>query len=219
MIPCRTTIRIFSLKKNVQVSNETTLQASKRFVENGQRPLALNFANGCMPGGSFLEGARAQEEALCRSSALYRTLIDDPMYEHHLQREDFNSTNWAIYSPDVPIFRMDNGTELDEPWLLSFLTCAAPVADIVGQPTAGNLLKERILRVLAIAHAYNHSVLVLGAWGCGAFGNDKSRTAKDFRRALEKKTLGVLFPTFFCYHGLVTRKENSGSISRCFCSE
>ena len=55
-------------------------------------------------------------------------------------------------------------------------------------------MEERILRVLAIAHAYNHSVL--GAWGCGAFGNDKSRTAKDFRRALEKDFRGA-FPDIF----------------------
>ena len=178
---------------NVQVVNETTLQASRKLVEKGHRPLALNFANGHMPGGSFLDGARAQEEALCRSSALYHTLVDDPMYDYHCQREghDFESSNWAIYSPDVPVFRMDNGKALDEPWLLSCLTCAAPVADIVEQPKAGDLLEERIHRVLSIAYAYNYSTLVLGAWGCGAFGNDKTRTAKDFRKALENEFGGA----------------------------
>jgi uncharacterized protein (TIGR02452 family) len=41
--------------------------------------------------------------------------------------------------------------------------------------------------VLAIARAYGYTALVLGAWGCGAFGNDTHRTASDFRQALENE--------------------------------
>ncbi|HXE80840.1 MAG TPA: TIGR02452 family protein [Vicinamibacterales bacterium] len=168
----------------VQVTNETTLGAARRLANAGHRPLALNFANGLQPGGGFLSGARAQEEVLCRSSALYHTLVGDRMYEEHRRRPQADSTDWAIYSPDVPVFRTDDGTELDEPWLLTFLTCAAPFAPAVGQPRAGDLLQKRIHRVLSIARAYEHDALVLGAWGCGAFGNDPHRTASDFRQAL-----------------------------------
>jgi uncharacterized protein (TIGR02452 family) len=174
-----------SVETRVQVTNETTLGAARRLVASGWRPLALNFANGVHPGGGFLRGARAQEEVLCRSSALYQTLVDDPMYQAHRERPGPDSTAWAIYSPDVPVFRTDDGTELPHPWLLSFLTCAAPYAPDVGQPQAGDLLQERIGRVLAIAQAYGHAALVLGAWGCGAFENDPWRTARDFRHALE----------------------------------
>lgn len=177
--------RIPHWETRVRVANETTLGASLRLVESGSRPLALNFANGIHPGGGFLGGARAQEEVLCRSSALYATLVDDPMYEHHKRRPRPDSTDWAIYSPDVPVFRKDDGTALDEPWLLSFLTCAAPYAPALGFPEAGDLLRQRIFRVLAIARAHGHAGLVLGAWGCGAFANDPQRTAGDFRQALE----------------------------------
>jgi hypothetical protein len=37
----------------VQVVNETTLQAARRLIDAGHRPLALNFANGVQPGGGF----------------------------------------------------------------------------------------------------------------------------------------------------------------------
>jgi hypothetical protein len=81
----------------IRVANETTLQASRRFVDQGMRPLALNFADGIHPGGGFLDGARAQEEARCRSSALCRTLVDDPMYEAHRWRPLPDSTEWAVF--------------------------------------------------------------------------------------------------------------------------
>ena len=181
----------------IQVSNETTLGASRRLVESGLRPLALNFANGIHPGGGFLGGARAQEEVLCRSSALYKTIIDNRMYKEHRQRSRPDSTDWAIYSPDVPVFRADEGTELEQPWLLSFITCAAPYAPTIGQSEAADLLQIRIHRVLAIAKAYGHSALVLGAWGCGAFGNDPHRTATDFRHALENDFSGTFSDIVF----------------------
>jgi uncharacterized protein (TIGR02452 family) len=169
----------------VQVANETTLEAAKRLVNQGLKVMALNFANGVNPGGGFLHGARAQEEVLCRSSALYMTLRGDPMYQAHSQRPLPDSTSWAILSPSVPVFRLDDGTLLDAPWTVSFLTCAAPYAPAVGQPKSGDLLKERIHRVLSIASAYGYEALILGAWGCGAFANAPWRTAQDFRQALE----------------------------------
>ena len=181
----------------IQVVNETTLGASLRLVESGMRPLALNFANGIHPGGGFLNGARAQEEVLCRSSALYQTLVDDPMYEEHRKRQRQDSTDWAICSPDVPVFRTDGGSELEEPWVLSFITCAAPYAPDIGQPESGELLQQRIHRVLAIARAYGYSALVLGAWGCGAFANDPYRTAIDFRRALKNEFSGAFSDIVF----------------------
>jgi uncharacterized protein (TIGR02452 family) len=181
----------------VQVTNETTLGASLRLVERGLRPVALNFANGVQPGGGFLMGATAQEEVLCRSSALYQTLIGDPMYQEHRRRQLPDSTDWAIYSPNVPVFRMDDGTELERPWLLSCITCAAPYAPAVGQPQSGDLLKQRIHRVLAIAHGYGYAALVLGAWGCGAFANDARRTAIDFRHALEHEYDGAFWEVVF----------------------
>jgi uncharacterized protein (TIGR02452 family) len=182
----------------VQVANETTLGASKRLVDEGKRPLALNFANGSETGGGFLRGATAQEEALCRSSALYATLVDDPMYDFHRDGELWaESSEWAILSPNVPVFRDDRGMELVPPWLLSMITCAAPYAPSVGQPRSNDLLYRRIMRVMSIARAFGYVELVLGAWGCGEFGNDPMQTARDFRNVLEGEFHGAFREVVF----------------------
>ena len=169
----------------VQVVNETSLMAGQRLAERGTTPAILNLANGVTPGGGFLGGARAQEETLCRSSGLYPTLEGQAMYEHHRRRGDYESSDWVIVSPDVPVFRDDSGALLRQPWLATFVTSAAPVAYRVGQPRSAELMRSRIHRVLAVAHAYGCTDLVLGAWGCGAFGNDPDLTARAFRSALE----------------------------------
>jgi uncharacterized protein (TIGR02452 family) len=203
-------------RTQVVVSNETTLGAARRLAALGHRPLALNFANGVQPGGGFLLGARAQEEVLCRSSALFATLQDDPMYEAHRRRGDNESSAWAILSPEVPVFRSDDGTTLSEPWPLSFISCAAPYAPAVGQPRSGELLAARILRILDIGRAYGFETLVLGAWGCGAFGNDASRAARDFRRALQDPFAGCFREIVFAIADWSPERHNLGPFRDAF---
>jgi uncharacterized protein (TIGR02452 family) len=168
----------------VRVSNETTLVAAIKLVDQGLKPLVLNFANGVVPGGGFLSGSRAQEETLCRSSSLYWTLVGDPMYLHHSYRDEPDSTDWAIVSPRVPFIFSDTQQPLPQRRHLDVITSAAPYAYTVGQPRSRSLLQSRIHRVLHIANALGYESLVLGAWGCGAFGNDPATTAADFKSAL-----------------------------------
>jgi uncharacterized protein (TIGR02452 family) len=141
------------------------------------------------------------------------------MYEEHQLRRRPGSTAWAIYSPDVPVFRTDDGTALQHPWLLTFITCAAPYAPVVGQPEAGDLLKKRIHRVLAIARSYGHSALVLGAWGCGAFANDTYRTAVDFRQALENEFSGAFSDIVFAIKDWSLDRKTLGPFRKIFASD
>jgi uncharacterized protein (TIGR02452 family) len=94
----------------IEVRNETTLNAVKRLISLGyDDPVALNFASAGSPGGGFLNGARAQEEYLARSSALYGCLQNNPMYRYHQSLRDPFYSDYVIYSPRVVIIRDDDG--------------------------------------------------------------------------------------------------------------
>ena len=169
----------------VWLINDTTLAVARELADEDENTAALNFASGVNPGGGFLKGARAQEETLCRSSALYVTLKGDPMYDAHRKQSAPESSAWIIRSPNVPVFRNDAGEPLDESWRVTFLTCAAPNASRVGSKRSHELLDQRIHRVLELSAARGQSTLVLGAWGCGAFGNDPNGVAPMFKKHLE----------------------------------
>lgn len=98
-------------------------------------------------------------------------MADDPMYLHHSYQESTDSTDWAILSPGVPVFRHDSGQPLSKPMLVDFITSAAPYAYNLDQPLSQQLLRSRIHRVLSIARFYGYVRLVFGARGCAAFGN------------------------------------------------
>jgi uncharacterized protein (TIGR02452 family) len=175
----------------VEVVNETTLAAAHRLFEAGHEPAALNFASATTAGGGFLDGARAQEEYLARSSALYACLRGCRMYAHHRGRQDPFYDDFVIYSPDVPVFRDDDGELLDEPWRCTILTSPAVHAHGVRRyvpPRVGDIepvMRRRIDRVLALAAGHQRPAIVLGAWGCGAFGNDTDMIARLFHESLQ----------------------------------
>ena len=181
----------------LEVTNETTLNAARRLIAAGKRPVALNFASATHPGGGFLTSAREQEESLCWSSGLYACLKDQPLYEFHRQRHDPLYTDYTLYSPDVPVFRDDDGRLLDEPYQCSFITSAAVNASALLQrdPNRRTLIKpamsKRIRKVLTIGAAHGHTAIVLGAWGCGAFGNNGHEIASLFQQALLGEFRGV----------------------------
>ena len=173
----------------VQVRNETTLMTARELVKAGKRPLVLNFANGTHVGGGFLRGARAQEETLCYASSLYATLVGDAFYTYN-QQFPAVSSDYAILSKAV-VFKDDQYQLIEEPWTMDVLTAAAPIAKErwggVSQLEGARIMDQRIARVLDIAIAYGYSSLVLGAWGCGAFGNDPVFIAKLFEKHLKQR--------------------------------
>lgn len=95
-----------------------------------------------------------------------------------------------VYSPRVPFFRDDAGRLLDGPHVASIITAPAVNAAALrrNQPTEAPLIRPtmaaRLRKVLWIAFSRGHQTVVLGAWGCGVFGNDPQMVADLFAEAL-----------------------------------
>ncbi|NML50744.1 TIGR02452 family protein [Streptomyces sp. R302] len=177
----------------IEVTGESSLAAARRMTAaDPAGPVAvLNFASARNPGGGYLNGAQAQEEALCRSSALHATLLRAPAYyEHHRSERDALYTDRVIHSPRVPVFRDDRGALLATPFTVGFLTSPAPNAGVVRRqdPARAHLLPavlaSRAERVLETAVAEGYHRIVLGAWGCGVFRNDPAEVAGAFKALL-----------------------------------
>lgn len=184
----------------LELTAEKTAEAARRLVEReGERHVAaLNFASGTNAGGGFLTGAQAQEEDLARCSALYPCLEPQRTYYQANRAAGPLYTDHVIYSPAVPFFRAESGAWLETPFALSIVTAPAPNAGAAARETAlaarvDDVLARRARRVLAVAAAYGHRCLILGAWGCGVFRNDPAQVAAAFTTALAEPTLAGAF--------------------------
>lgn len=178
----------------VDVSTEDSFVAAQSLTceaePDTKPPLVLNFANPYVPGGGVRHGARAQEEDLCRRSTLYTSL--DSVHAKAYYRENRVAgtslfTDAAVLSEHVEVFRDAAGRYLESPFEAAVLTMAAPYYPDLRADEINRLsvtFERRILGLLYLAACNGYTRLVLGAWGCGAFGNDPQMVAEMFGEAL-----------------------------------
>lgn len=157
-----------------------------------ERALVLNFANAHHAGGGFLLGASAQEEALCRCSTLYSSITAEPakeMYRYNNTHLSAVESDYMLLSPRVLVFRDPACNLITGPFETAVITAPAPnrrgAAMLASKETLRATFLRRIRIILRLAAARGYRSLVLGAWGCGAFGNDPQMVAGCFREALE----------------------------------
>jgi uncharacterized protein (TIGR02452 family) len=180
----------FPKNSQLLVTSQSTFEALRHFyTTNPDAKLGcLNFASAKNPGGGFLGGAQAQEEALTRSSCLYHSLLtqQEHYYKPNRACKSCLYLDRIILSPAVPFFRNDEGRLLDAPLFVTVVTAPAPNAGAVrkNDPKSESLiepvLRARAEMVIRAFHRWKVSHLVLGAWGCGVFGNDPELVARAF---------------------------------------
>ena len=192
----------------ITVSGDRSYQAAMRLhKENPDAKIAvMNFANAFHAGGGVTQGAGAQEECLCRTSTLYpllyRRTLRDSFYKHHNDLNTSKASDSLVYTEGVIICKTD--TDLPErmpkeDWVsVDVITIAAPdlrsksnqYAELVGNGTYMNDAElfgyhvKRAIHMLTCAAAKGADILVLGAFGCGAFQNDPKVVARAYKTAL-----------------------------------
>ena len=192
----------YESEAQVLVTRNRSFEAAAQY--KGQRVCVLNFASSTNPGGGVTHGASAQEECLCRCSTLYNCLNTCVMwngfYMPHRRSGNPLHNDDIIFTPQVQVLKDDDYNLLEQPFAVDVITCAAP--NLREQPanafnlgdgnqaaliTAEQLLalhEQRARRIMAVAAQNKAEVLILGAFGCGAFCNDPQVVATAYKNVL-----------------------------------
>ena len=221
----------------ITVSTKRSYAAAEAYKD--KKVCVLNFASASNPGGGVEKGASAQEECLCRTSTLYFSLNTKEMWDgfygpHRRMRNPIHNDD-IIYTPDVVVLKTDTDKPVrrkEEEWFkVDVISCAAPNlrnmpsnsynsgdGDLPARPTDDELYQiqfRRFKRILEVAAAMKEEVLILGAFGCGAFENNPSVVAKAAKDAVElyKKNFEIIEFAVFC---TPDRKENYEAFRKAF---
>lgn len=185
---------------------DTLAAASQSASSNtGKNNVAiLNMASPLRAGGGFLNGATSQEEFLCMRTTLYPSLREE---FYRLPEVG------AVWTSDVLVFR-DSAAEPSEllpqqRFWIDVITAGAlrfpeielewtesatlkegqePKREFVGYAFADkkdrDLLKRKMKAICRILHNKGTKKVVLGAWGCGAYGNPVEEVARAWQEVL-----------------------------------
>lgn len=168
-------------------------QLSHVLKRKGEKPiLVLNLANPVNPGGGVRRGAKAQEEDLCRKSSLLVSLESakaKAYYDYNRSLGTYMGSHALMIHPQVEIIKDENGDLLPETVIVAVMTCAAPMLihgmEGLTQQQYETMVYDRITGMLKVAAYLGYQHLILGAFGCGAFGNDARIVSDLFYKALK----------------------------------
>ena len=189
----------------VEVREGDCLAVARELVEGGETEVCvLNMASRHNPGGGVHSGAGAQEEHLFRSSDYFRSLyphaatFDPREYGLAPARGSYplDRDHGGVFSRGVTVFRgpeREGYPLLEKPWRCNFVAVPAvnrpeTVLDAEGRsrlaPDMEAATRRKIRAILRIARGNGQRVLVLSAFGCGAFRNPPRHVAELFREEL-----------------------------------
>jgi uncharacterized protein (TIGR02452 family) len=181
-------------KTEIIYEKERVIQCANKYrKENPNKSISiLNFASAKNPGGGFLRGSMAQEESIAYVSTLYHSLIQSDMYK--INRKDSKDgiyNDIAIYTNEIAIFKLDrDDEEYIDPFYVSVISCPAvnklnAKRNNIEDAFIYDKMVDRIRLILETAKTHHIEILILGAYGCGVFGNDPKDVKEIFMGLIE----------------------------------
>ena len=189
-------------KMKVEVFEGTSIDPL--FSKNEQKDLSgknigiLDFASYKNPGGGFLKGSISQEEFLCHHSTLYLLLNNLSHYYKIRKSKKGKYGDDMFYIRDVLFFKDNSDNKLlskseknENFRCADVITCSAPNKKVMlkngySEKNVKKTMEKRIKNIFKCAVQESINVLILGAFGCGVFGNDPYETASLFETYVNK---------------------------------
>jgi len=167
---------------NIMLFDGTSFEAASWLADSGAsrvEPCVLDFASDSEPGGGWKGKQRGtQEEGLCRCSNLGVCLEEH--YES-MGAAAFMPNFAVVYCPDIVVFRDCRSQRLvEKPF---WVGVAAAALRSTGSDAD---IRAKVNGVLRMAGNRGHRQVVLGAWGCGAFGNNPETIAEHMLAAVHE---------------------------------
>jgi uncharacterized protein (TIGR02452 family) len=196
----------------ITVVKKDTFATAWDLRKTHDRVCVLNFASGTTPGGGFKSGAQAQEEQLCYRSTLYKSLtVGSSKWKYPLPIVG------GVFSPDVLVFRGQGPNYPVWDWPKCFMVDVVSAAAICHphltssatyQPTDRELMVAKIRAIPRIPATRGCDALVLGAFGCGVFGNPPDQVAGCFKHVLSEPEFTRAYKTV-CFGVIDPRNEGN----------
>ena len=168
------------------------------------RIMVLDFASFKRPGGGFMTGSTAQEESLCERTDLYPYLDNRRASSWYVENKRFCKDNYlkpaaSLYNDNqilVSDVRFFDNREIDVATASVLVTAAPNHKAYIDGSVGGNYpvniqeymdaLESRIRSIFWTAYNSNFDTLILGAFGCGVFGNNARDVSFYFYQYIKK---------------------------------
>ena len=181
------------------VENSDCLFLSRKLSAMGFNPVVLSFAKLEKPNFDVEKGVNGQEQDICRRTNVSKSLAQCYNAEWADLMGVANKGNaypldgryGCVYSPAVTVFRTPEfygSSLLDEPFKTAVISCAAVDKRNMActEEEYISIVRDRMRTIFRAGLAGGHDALVLGAWGCGSFGNSPEMTAGLFKKISEE---------------------------------